>query len=58
MTDKNKTTDTPTEKLFQVVIAVETHTHKGEPCQKGDTLQVNKETKAFMTQHNIIVGAA
>jgi len=48
MPDKEK------QKLVTVVIAVDNHTHNGQPCKKGDTLQVTEASKKFMLAHNVI----
>ena len=32
------------------------HNHKGEPCKKGDTIEVNPEKKAWLAKRNIIEG--
>mgnify|MGYP000742296827 CR=1 FL=1 len=44
----------PAEKLYPVVIAVETHHHAGKLCKKGEKLQVSASTKAFMIEHKLI----
>lgn len=35
-------------KLVKVVIAVDGHTHQGEPVNKGATIEVDEETAAWM----------
>ena len=40
--------------LIEVVIAVENHTHAGEPVAKGNKISVDAETAAWLKQHKII----
>ena len=53
-------TETPSTKMVKVKIACEDgkHSHAGEPCKKGDIVDVTEQTRDWMREHNIIEGGA
>lgn len=38
------------------VILDKAHTHKGQPCQAGDTIKVTEDQKTWLTKQSVIGG--
>ena len=41
--------------LVEVVLD-KAHTHKGQPCSKGDKIEVTEDQKAWLTKQGVIGG--